>query len=410
MSDGFADRVNALNIASIGAAGQLRAAKAAAAGNVQAANLASLAERTPSLQPASFASESFLPWQEQLGQKLGTTYSGLLDALTARLGQTPTGSTPTGGGIPTGGGGLPTGGGLPGGGDFSNYFGNVTGAMPAGRFTDIPIEDVITPTGLQGQVNRLFASAHTDAGARAQGLLGGPGLFDARPGMAPVLSKVGHDATMLNLGTRAAAQNAFMDKIVPYMFENQQQKLQARGMQTNVENSRLNAALQQAAVASGLRGQDIQNQLGQGRLAVDRELGLGRLGVDRELGLGRLDVDREGNLFRAIGGVGGGGGGFLTPLKTSFSGPAGYIFPSSSYQPIKPVQPQASGGRSFSDRRLKSNIKRIGTLPNGLAWYEYDIFGNRTQGVMAQEVFHVIPDAVIVDSDGFYMVDYSMIL
>jgi hypothetical protein len=61
----------------------------------------------------------------------------------------------------------------------------------------------------------------------------------------------------------------------------------------------------------------------------------------------------------------------------------------------------------FSDRRLKSNIVRIGTHPIGIGIYEYDIFGNREIGVMAQELVDVMPDAVHQHPAGFLMVDYG---
>lgn len=63
----------------------------------------------------------------------------------------------------------------------------------------------------------------------------------------------------------------------------------------------------------------------------------------------------------------------------------------------------------FSDRRLKSNIKRIGTHRLGIGIYEYDIFGRRETGVMAQELLHVKPSAVHHHSSGYMMVDYGAI-
>jgi len=65
---------------------------------------------------------------------------------------------------------------------------------------------------------------------------------------------------------------------------------------------------------------------------------------------------------------------------------------------------------AFSDRRLKSNIKRIGTHPIGVGIYEYDIFGERQTGVMAQELLNVMPGAVILDPSGYYMVNYSLLV
>ena len=63
----------------------------------------------------------------------------------------------------------------------------------------------------------------------------------------------------------------------------------------------------------------------------------------------------------------------------------------------------------FSDRRLKSNIKRVGTHKLGIGLYEYDIFGERQRGVMADEVEQVLPSAVSTHESGFKMVDYSQL-
>lgn len=78
---------------------------------------------------------------------------------------------------------------------------------------------------------------------------------------------------------------------------------------------------------------------------------------------------------------------------------------------------QAAGGigslisayNQTSDRRLKSNIVRVGTHRLGIGLYEYDLFGKRTSGVMADEVLNVMPDAVSIDSSGHYMVNYALL-
>lgn len=67
------------------------------------------------------------------------------------------------------------------------------------------------------------------------------------------------------------------------------------------------------------------------------------------------------------------------------------------------------GGMMMSDRRLKSNIQRIGTHPLGIGWYEYDIDGRHEQGVMAQELMDVKPEAVALYADGYYRVNYDLI-
>jgi hypothetical protein len=64
-------------------------------------------------------------------------------------------------------------------------------------------------------------------------------------------------------------------------------------------------------------------------------------------------------------------------------------------------------GALFSDRRLKSNIVKVGDHPLGIGIYEYDIFGHRERGVMAQELMQVMPDAVHQHSSGYFMVDYG---
>ncbi len=63
----------------------------------------------------------------------------------------------------------------------------------------------------------------------------------------------------------------------------------------------------------------------------------------------------------------------------------------------------------MSDRRLKSNIRRKGTLASGLGGYEYDIFGRHEEGVMAQEAMEKVPNAVLRQQSGYLMVDYSKI-
>jgi len=62
---------------------------------------------------------------------------------------------------------------------------------------------------------------------------------------------------------------------------------------------------------------------------------------------------------------------------------------------------------ALSDRRLKSNIIRVGTHPLGIGIYEYDLFGEREMGVMADEVMTVKPEAVARHPSGYLIVDYG---
>ena len=72
----------------------------------------------------------------------------------------------------------------------------------------------------------------------------------------------------------------------------------------------------------------------------------------------------------------------------------------------------------FSDRRLKSDIKKIGTHSTGLNLYEWEwnakafVLGldkHPRKGFIAQEVKEVFPDAVVEGSHGYLMIDYSKI-
>ncbi len=63
----------------------------------------------------------------------------------------------------------------------------------------------------------------------------------------------------------------------------------------------------------------------------------------------------------------------------------------------------------LSDRRLKSNIVRVATHKLGIGIYEYDIFGERQRGVMADEVEKVLPAAVMLRPDGYKMVNYGLL-
>jgi len=64
-----------------------------------------------------------------------------------------------------------------------------------------------------------------------------------------------------------------------------------------------------------------------------------------------------------------------------------------------------------SDRRLKTNVGRVGTTVFGLPLYRFSYLGSGEMftGVMAQDVLGVIPKAVSRDATGFYRVNYGML-
>lgn len=61
----------------------------------------------------------------------------------------------------------------------------------------------------------------------------------------------------------------------------------------------------------------------------------------------------------------------------------------------------------MSDRRLKSNIRKIGALRNGLSIYRYIIDGREDIGLMADEVERVHPEAVVTMPNGYKGVIYA---
>jgi hypothetical protein len=61
-----------------------------------------------------------------------------------------------------------------------------------------------------------------------------------------------------------------------------------------------------------------------------------------------------------------------------------------------------------SDRRLKTDIVRVGLLRAGIPLYRFRYFWSDEVhvGVMAQDVLAVVPEAVITGASGFMLVDY----
>jgi hypothetical protein len=111
----------------------------------------------------------------------------------------------------------------------------------------------------------------------------------------------------------------------------------------------------------------------------------------------------------------------LAPLGTSYNAYKGMSNGQSSgmnQQPNPNYQSMAQAilggmgtgaqiGGMFSDRRLKTNIKRIGTTPAGYPWYRFDyVWGEPGEGVMSDEV---PPAWVRKHPSGYDMVDYGKV-
>ena len=86
---------------------------------------------------------------------------------------------------------------------------------------------------------------------------------------------------------------------------------------------------------------------------------------------------------------------------------------SKSWDPMdtagKVINAAGTVASAFSDRRLKTDIERIGEREDGLGVYVYRYLWSpvRFIGVMAQEVLKVKPEAVIHTPSGFLAVNYG---
>ena len=116
----------------------------------------------------------------------------------------------------------------------------------------------------------------------------------------------------------------------------------------------------------------------------------------------QANQQRINNLIAALGGA-------PTPTSTTQS---------SSPSNLDAITAIALAASAFSDRRLKVDLKKIGTHSTGLNVYEWEwnakafILGldkHPRKGFIAQEVQNVFPEAVFEGTHGYLMIDYSKI-
>ena len=184
------------------------------------------------------------------------------------------------------------------------------------------------------------------------------------------------------------------------------------------------ALLQGASATGGLRGGNIQGALGQFRPAmlqaeIDRQYGrlagLTTLGQQSAAGVGTAGIQTGARISALEGDIGSAqAGGELASGKAL----SGVFNLPSQFLGLQYGYAGSSGGAGttpglsgiFSDRRLKTNIQRISTRPDGLGVYEFEYIwgGGKHIGLMAQEVLGIYPDAV-GSVGGYYTVDYSRV-
>jgi len=120
------------------------------------------------------------------------------------------------------------------------------------------------------------------------------------------------------------------------------------------------------------------------------------------------------NLFGGLAGLGS-----STQMQQTTSGYGSQVFGGGPSPFMQGLQAAGTVASLFSDIRLKTDIKRVGRLPNGLNVYtwEWNEEGKKlvdskqpTMGVIAQEVREIMPEAVVESSNGYLMVDYAKVL
>jgi endosialidase-like protein len=115
--------------------------------------------------------------------------------------------------------------------------------------------------------------------------------------------------------------------------------------------------------------------------------------------LGDIDESKRATLRRLVV-----KGAFVAPVVASFA-----MSSMTVDQAAAQSNTTGSGHPPPSDRRLKTDIVRVGTHPDGFGLYRFRyIWGGEPKvGVMAQEVQSVRPAAVVRGEDGFLRVDYQ---
>ena len=298
----------------------------------------------------------------------------------------------------------------------------------ASRFYD-PYEDQVVQQTLQ-DINR--AAAQQDIGLRdraiSQGAFGGSRGRIAQEELARQTGRGAAEAVgALRSQGFGRAQDAAMRS-----FEAQQgRQAGLASLQSGLAGQQAALGGQQAALGQGIAGLGQQgqgmlgsqinllNQLGAQGQATQQAALSRQFGAAQQLAQEPLQRLQTGQALLAgspMGGISGGTG-------TSAYQRGVYQQPTALGQVVGAAGSIMTGlgsmGVGFpSDIDLKENITKIGELEPGIGWYTWDwndkgkaigAESEPSEGVLAQEVLEVKPDAVVV-KDGYYAVDYSKVM
>ena len=298
----------------------------------------------------------------------------------------------------------------------------------ASMFYD-PYEDQVVQQTLQ-DINR--AAAQQDIGLRdraiSQGAFGGSRGRIAQEELARQTGRGAAEAVgALRSQGFGRAQDAARQS-----FEAQQgRQAGLASLQSGLGGQQAALGGQQAALGQGIAGLGQQgqgmlgsqinllNQLGAQGQATQQAALSRQFGAAQQLAQEPLQRLQQGQALLAgspMGGISGGTG-------TSAYQRGVYQQPTALGQVVGAAGSIMTGlgsmGVGFpSDIDLKENITKIGELEPGIGWYTWDwndkgkaigVESEPSEGVLAQEVLEVKPDAVVV-KDGYYAVDYAKVL
>jgi hypothetical protein len=294
----------------------------------------------------------------------------------------------------------------------------------ASMFYD-PYEDQVVQQTLQ-DINR--AAAQQDIGLRdraiSQGAFGGSRGRIAQEELARQTGRGAAEAVgALRSQGFGRAQDAARQS-----FEAQQgRQAGLANLQSGLAGQQAALGGQQAALGQGIAGLGQQgqgmlgsqinmlNQLGAQGQATQQAALSRQFGAAQQLAQEPLQRLQTGQALLAgspMGGISGGTG-------TSAYQRGVYQQPTALGQAIGAAGTIMTGiGALRSDADLKENITKIGELEPGIGWYTWDwndkgkaigAESEPSEGVLAQEVLEVKPDAVVV-KDGYYAVDYSKVM
>jgi hypothetical protein len=114
------------------------------------------------------------------------------------------------------------------------------------------------------------------------------------------------------------------------------------------------------------------------------------------------------NLFGGLAGLGS-----STQMQQTSSGFGSSVTPGGASPFSQLVSAAATGGKLYamSDKKLKTKIKFVRQLANGIRWYTWEWKDKSNKqpcyGVIAQEVQKIKPNAVKTGPDGYLMVNYG---